>query len=120
MKKAIVGALACLFISANVSLAQTSEALSTAPPRSSVADRISISAETLLWWMKDSPAPPPLVSTGVLGQPGTAVLLGGEDLNTHEHAGLRVTAGYWERERWGLETRKEMSITEALAGPEGL
>ena len=92
MKKVIVGALACVFVSAAASWAQTSD-----------AEPFSISAEALLWWMKDSPAPPPLVSTGILGQPGTKVLLGGEDLNTHEHPGLRVTASYWSRQKWGLE-----------------
>jgi len=64
---------------------------------------LSINAEALVWWMKDSPAPPPLVSTGVLGQPGTTVLVGGEDLNPQVHPGLRVTAGYWVTERWSLE-----------------
>lgn len=103
MKKAIVGALACVFISAAVSWAQTSDALSTPAPRSSPAEPFSISAEVLVWWMKDSPAPPPLASTGTLGQPGTIVLLGGKDLTTHEHPGLRVTAGYWVKEKWGLE-----------------
>lgn len=103
MNKAITGALACLFISATVSWAQTGDPLSTPPPRPAPAESFSISAEALLWWMKDSPAPPPLVSTGIVGQPGTTVLLGGKDLNTHEHPGLRVTAGYWVRETWGLE-----------------
>ncbi len=103
MQKTIVGALACLFIVLSVSSAQTSDPLSTPSPRSAQADRLSISVEGLLWWMKDSAAPPPLVSTGILGQPGTTVLLGGEDLNTHEHPGLRAMVGYWARERWGLE-----------------
>jgi len=103
MKKAIMGALIFLFLCSNVSLAQTGQALSTPTPGSSTAGPFSISAEALLWWMKNSPAPPPLVSTGILGQPGTNMLLGGEDLNTNVHPGLRVTAGYWEKERWGLE-----------------
>jgi hypothetical protein len=103
MKMTVVGVLACVFIAVNVPLAQAGDAPSTSPPRSLEPDSFSIGAEALLWWMKDSSAPPPLVSTGILGQPGTTVLLGGEDLNTHEHPGLRVTAGYWGGERWGLE-----------------
>jgi len=103
MKKTIAVALACVFMSVNVSLAQGSRAPLALQPHSSETDSFRISAEALLWWMKDSPAPPPLASTGILGQPGTTVLLGGEDLNTHEHPGLRVTAGYLAKEGWGLE-----------------
>jgi hypothetical protein len=73
------------------------------PPRSSSATSFNLSAEALVWWLKDSPAPPPLVSTGILGQPGTAVVLGGKDVDSDEHPGLRVTASYREREKWGLE-----------------
>src|SRR2546428_8254004 len=101
MKKALV-VLACWCISVSVSSAQTSGHGSTVPPRFSPAERLSISAEALVWWMKDSPAPPPLVSTGVVGRPGTPVLVSGEELNTQAHPGLRVTAGYWVTERWGL------------------
>src|SRR5437868_5553269 len=39
-----------------------------------------VTAEYLLWWIKDSPLPVPLVSTGVIGEPGTAVSLGGRPL----------------------------------------
>jgi hypothetical protein len=95
--------VALLLIWASVSLAQTVDASSTPPPTSSTEEPFYIGAEALLWWLKDSPAPPSLVSTGILGQLGTTVLLGGEDLNTHMHPGLRVTAGYREKERWGLE-----------------
>src|SRR2546430_13181096 len=44
------------------------------------------SAEYLLWRIKDAPAPVPLVTTsppssfGVLGNPGTAVLFGGSEI----------------------------------------
>jgi len=102
MQKALI-VLTCWCISVSVAAAQTSGYGSAPPPRSSAAERLSINAEALVWWMKDSPAPPPLVSTGVLGQPGTTVLVGGEDLNPQVHPGLRVTAGYWVTERWGLE-----------------
>lgn len=113
MKKAIVGSLVCLFISAAVSWAQTSD-----------AEPFSLSAEFLLGWIKDSAAPPPLVSTGILGQPGTKVLLGGEDLNTHEHPGLRVTAGYWVREKWGIEASTfylpSLSISRSVSSSGGM
>jgi len=51
--------------------------------------------EYLLWWIKDSPAAPPLVSTGTLGDPGVSVLLGGKDVDTDEHHGGRFTLGVW-------------------------
>ncbi len=103
MKTAVASALACVLLSTAVSWAQTNEPLPTPPANAAPTERFRISAEALVWWMKDSPAPPPLASTGILGQPGTSVLLGGQDLNTHEHPGLRVTAGYWLKDEWGLE-----------------
>lgn len=58
--------------------------------------------EGLLWWVKDGPAPPPLVTTGptnnqagVLGQPGTTVLFGGTDLDYGDFGGARWTIGWW-------------------------
>src|SRR5262245_30341436 len=102
MQKALI-VLTCWCIFVSVAAAQTSGYGSTAPPCSPPAKRLSMSAEALVWRMQDSPAPPPLVSTGVLGQPGTTVLVGGEDVNTHEHPGLRITARYRVTERWGIE-----------------
>ena len=56
-----------------------------------------------MWWFKGN-ATPPLVSTGALGDPGTKVLLGGDDLDTNPNPGLRLTAGYAFSERWGLDS----------------
>lgn len=103
MQKVLVGVLVYWCISAGLASAQTSGNRLIGLSRFSPTERFSISAEALVWWMKDSPASPPLVSTGVLGQPGTAVLLGGENLHTHVHPGLRLTAGYWVTEQWGVE-----------------
>lgn len=69
-----------------------------ATPRPAVAgddSRVYGSVEYLLWWMKDSPAAPPLVSTGRIGDPGVSVLLGGDDIDTDEHHGGRFTLGVW-------------------------
>jgi hypothetical protein len=63
----------------------------------------TISAEALLWWFKGN-ATPPLVSDGVLGDPGTKVFLGGKDLDTNPNPGFRLTAGYALTERWGVES----------------
>jgi len=62
-----------------------------------------VSAEYLLWWIKDSQVPP-LITTGVagatalpgvLGQPGTTVLFGGTDLDNHAFSGGRFSGGFW-------------------------
>ncbi len=60
----------------------------------------------MAWWFKDSPVPLPLVTTGtpipsvaggalpgILGQPGTQVLLGDHPLDTGTHLGGRLSAG---------------------------
>ena len=95
MRRVIVAAVS-LLISAGVAAAQT-------PGGSVQAGPFSLSAEALLWWFKDSPAPVPLVTDGIIGQPGTSVLLGGKDLDTGANPGFRLTAGYAANERWGLE-----------------
>jgi hypothetical protein len=74
-------------------------------PVATESGRLSVSGEYLLWWTKDSPAPTPLVSTGPLGDPRSRVLLGGQDIDTGEHHGARVTIGYrlTDDRRWGIE-----------------
>jgi hypothetical protein len=57
------------------------------------------SAEYLLWWTKD-PRFPPLVTTsppssgGILGNPGTTILVGGGHVDQEERSGGRFTIGY--------------------------
>jgi hypothetical protein len=82
-------------------------AAASAQTQAAGADRVYGSAEYLLWWLKDSPAPVPVLSTGRLDTPGTRVLLGGEDIDTGEHHGGRFTLGYWltRDQAWGLEAR---------------
>jgi Putative beta barrel porin-7 (BBP7) len=67
--------------------------------------RIWVSAEYLLWWVKDSRLPPlattgPAIFTqsslpGALGGLGTAGLFGGDGLDRDPFSGGRFTAGYW-------------------------
>jgi hypothetical protein len=63
--------------------------------------RIWASGEYLLWWIKDSPLPVPLVTTGpagslsIIGNPGTAVVFGNQSLDYGTFSGGRVTAGGW-------------------------
>jgi hypothetical protein len=74
------------------------------------ASRIWLDADMLLWWIKDSRSPAlvttsPQTSLGVLGQPNTHVLYGGEIAND-EYLGGRFRAGLWldECRTWGAET----------------
>src|SRR5262245_29465506 len=67
-----------------------------------------VSGEYLLWWLR-KPISPPLVTTGtpasqgILGRPGTTVLLG-SDSTEEAHNGGRITGGTWFGEcGWGIE-----------------
>jgi hypothetical protein len=69
--------------------------------------------EYLLWWVKDAPMPVPIVTTGnpnvgfnggvfaavniagAIGQPGTQVQFGGNDVNFHAFSGMRFALGGW-------------------------
>lgn len=62
---------------------------------------LRVRAEYLLWWAKDGPLDTPLVtngrgtSVGILGQAGTRVLFGGDDLDYGEYSGGRGTFDLW-------------------------
>jgi hypothetical protein len=65
--------------------------------------RIWVSAEYLLWWIKDERLPPlvtagPASSGGVLGAPGTVVLFGGDHTDEEPFSGGRFTVGAWLNE----------------------
>jgi hypothetical protein len=66
--------------------------------------RVWVNAEYLLWWLKRSPMPVPLITTttdltsqppAALGLPGTSVLLGNDELDTGARHGARLGAGLW-------------------------
>src|SRR5262249_16497946 len=62
--------------------------------------RFWFSAEYLLWWIKTGQTPPLLTtspdsSLGILGQPGTEVLVGGRGLDRDPLHGGRFIAGMW-------------------------
>jgi hypothetical protein len=91
--------------------AATTQAL--AMPENAPTYRIWARTEYLVWWVKDSPLPVPLVTTGdprvgfdpnlvntvntagAIGQPGTTVLLGNGGVHFPAFSGLRVAAGAW-------------------------
>ncbi len=68
-------------------------------------------AEYLFWWFKQNSIPPllttsnPPQSLGVLGEPGTAVVIGNRDFDSGREDGGRFTLGYWFDccERLGFE-----------------
>jgi hypothetical protein len=60
--------------------------------------------EFLMWWTKSADLPPlvttspagtPQAQAGVLGQTGTSVLFGGEEVDLGVRPGARFTVGYW-------------------------
>lgn len=62
--------------------------------------RCWVRGEYLLWWLKDSPLPPlvttgPAGSLGILGESGTAVLVGGRDQDLGGFSGGRFAVGAW-------------------------
>jgi hypothetical protein len=67
-------------------------------------NRLWLSTDYLLWWLKKSPLPVPLVTTtsdltsqppAALGQSGTSIVLGNQDLGLGSHSGGRFGAGGW-------------------------
>jgi hypothetical protein len=65
---------------------------------------IFVRGEYLLWWTKSSPLPPlittspqgtPVGQAGVLGQPGTTVLFGGQNFSDNPRSGGRITLTGW-------------------------
>jgi len=128
MKRSVVfsGLVLVLFVSgvrAQPGSAEVNEALepSPQPPKTEAVEpdfgrpgRVWASAEYLLWCVKASPLPAllttsptgtPVERAGVLGDPSTAVLFGGESENGGARSGGRFTLGVWldEQETCGIE-----------------
>lgn len=97
-------------------------------------ERLWMSADYLLWWLKSQPAPGPLVTggsaadpiPGALGQPGTTVLFGNQNINQNPFSGMRLGAGYWfgPERRVGIEgsyflLEKQTQFFTAGSGPAG-
>lgn len=62
-----------------------------------------IEFDALLWWIKNAPNPPPIVTTGnlnqalpgALGDPATRILYGDHSIGFADFVGGRLTAGTW-------------------------
>ena len=75
--------------------------------------RVWFRPEALLWWSKSSPLPVPILTAGnsndptpgALGQPGTSVLLGNQNLSLPSQGGGRFTFGFTfdPDQSWGVE-----------------
>jgi len=97
--------------------------------------RFWVSTDYLLWWVKGY-STPPLVTTssagtsqaaaGVLGQPNTSVLFGGNDVGGGPRSGGRIRAGYWldpgqtdgiEASYFGLASQTTTFQTDSLSVP---
>jgi hypothetical protein len=72
-----------------------------------------VGAEYLLYWIKDGPIGVPLATvgpatgSGLLGAPGTQVVLGLQDIDFQTLSGIRLVGGWWlnEAQTVGLEAR---------------
>jgi hypothetical protein len=78
------------------------------------APRFWLKAEALYWWTKASPLPVPVITQGSLsdmvpgaiGQPGTSVLIGNQDISLPGRGGGRFTLGFAldQEATWAFET----------------
>ena len=99
MKTWIVAALSCLTLGATVVEAQTTGAW----PTRGQAGSVEVGVEALVWWLRDTPAPVPLVTNLIAGTPATQTYLGGQDLSVGASGGMRIFASYALSDRSGLE-----------------
>lgn len=97
MRKSLAAWIASLLLYAGAAGGQTGMG-AVAP-----AGSLTLGAEALVWWMKSSPTPVPIITDGLYGRAGTNVLLGGGDADTNPNPGLRVSAGYVVDPLWGIE-----------------
>src|SRR5262245_24249762 len=106
MRVRLIGVAAAILLVAGLAPAAAAD-LQRAPVLKAPASTTGafwMSAEALIWTAKGdrppalvttSPAGTPLPQAGVLGQPGTSVLFGDDEINDRFRAGARVRAGYW-------------------------
>lgn len=76
---------------------EVAEALQEVNKHPSDTERISFNAELLLWWMNGNKVPPLATSgtTGILGAPGTSIVVGNDPLGDDLRLGARFVVGYW-------------------------
>lgn len=55
---------------------------------------LELGVEGLVWWLRDMPAPVPLVTDGVVDLPGLQTYLGGQDIGVGATGGMKLMASY--------------------------
>jgi hypothetical protein len=91
---ALAGALAAVFGVVSGHAADMPVKAPAAKAPSPVGGGLWAEAEYLYWQAKGDTLPA-LITTGVLGAPGTSVLFGGSTVNQDWRSGVRLRAGYW-------------------------
>ena len=76
-------------------------AAAAAPPPADTSWGVTL--EALSWQLNDSPIPFPIITDGIIGQPGTQVLLGNEPLSTGTPRGARLGISYAIDAQLGIE-----------------
>ena len=99
MPKEIAIMLLCAGVAATAAEAQTSAPWPVRGPAGSV----EVGIEAIAWWLRDMPAPVPLVTNLIVGAPATQTFLGGQDLSVGATGGMRITATYALSDRSKLE-----------------
>lgn len=90
--------------SGEIQAVECSAACCECPPAD--CSRCWFNAEYLLWWTKSQPLPVPVLSTGVLSDPASEILIGGNDpFDAEPHHGGRFTLGTYlgAEQRFGVE-----------------
>ena len=64
---------------------------------------IELGVEGMVWWLRDTPAPVPLVTNLIAGAPATQTYLGGQDLSVGASGGARLLGSYALSDRTSLE-----------------
>ena len=72
------------------------------PTVSQPQERVWLDAEYLLWWERNMPVPGVMLTTtsdparaGILGRPGTSIILDDDGFDSKNHSGFRATIGVW-------------------------
>ncbi len=91
--------LVCAAVAATAAEAQTSAPW---PVRGSAGSG-DVSVEAIAWWLRDTPAPVPLVTNLIVGSPATQTYLGGQALSVGTTGGMRITGSYALSDRLNLE-----------------
>ena len=95
--------LAVVFLTALLACPAAAADDGEAVPEPAAGSRLVVGADYLLWWLREGRLAPTLTtssqaSQGLLGQPDTRTLYGGDRLETRHgdrFNGVRVTLGYW-------------------------